>query len=328
MLKDKKEKKFKLFDMNRDGKGVDKIEDRKPTLKFFFVLFWRKFSQILQLNLLMLFQVIPLVVIAGIYFFGTKTPTVTSASFAPLYGMTKILPSPSLTQSLDFLGIQMEVPVFNPWVMITMILLGLFLAITWGWQNVGSTYVLRGLVRGDAVFVFSDYFYAIKRNFKQAFFMGLIDFVFSAVLVIDFLFFYYKTGSFAADFMYFGIFAIALIYIVMRFYIYHLLITFDLSNMKILKNALIFSVLGIKRNLMSGIGIILLLGLHIFLMFWLMPMGIALPLILPFTYVLATIGFITSYAAYPIIDRYMIAPYQTKVETAEDEETASEEEAE
>ncbi len=315
MVKNKKEKKFKLFDMNRDGKGVDKKEDRKPTLKFFFVLWWRKFSQLLQLNLLMLFQIIPLLVIAGIYFMGTKTPTVTSGSFAPLYGMSKILPSsPSLAQSLDFAGIQMEVPVFNPWMMIIMIVLGLFLAITWGWQNVGATYVLRGLVRGDAIFVFSDYFYAIKRNFKQAFFMGLIDFVFSAVLIIDFLFFYYKTGSFGADFMYFAIFAIALIYIVMRFYIYHLLITFDLKNLKILKNALIFSVLGIKRNLMAAIGLVLLFGLHIFLIFWLMPMGIAVPVILPFTYILATIGFITSYAAYPIIDRYMIVPYQTKSE--------------
>ncbi len=311
-MRNKKEKKFKLFDMNRDGKGVYEKENRKPNLKFFFVLWGRKFTQLLQLNLLMLFQIIPLLGIFGIYFLGAKTPTVTSVSFAPLYGMTKILPSPSLAQSLDFAGIQMEVPVFNPWMMITMILLGLFLAITWGWQNVGAKYVLRGLVRGDAVFVFSDYFYAIKRNFKQAFFMGLIDFIFSAVLIVDFLFFYYKTGSFGADFMYFAIFAIALIYIVMRFYIYHLLITFDLSNLKILKNALIFSVLGIRRNLMAGIGLVLLFALHIFLIFWLMPLGISLPLIIPFVYILATIGFITSYAAYPIIDRYMIEPYQTE----------------
>ena len=34
----KKDKKFKLFDMNRDGKGVYEQESRKPTLKFFFHL--------------------------------------------------------------------------------------------------------------------------------------------------------------------------------------------------------------------------------------------------------------------------------------------------
>ena len=29
-------KKFRLFDMNRDGKGVEKDEDRTPNFKFFF----------------------------------------------------------------------------------------------------------------------------------------------------------------------------------------------------------------------------------------------------------------------------------------------------
>ena len=55
-------KKFKLFDSNRDGKGVYEQENRKPTLKFFFILVKRKFTQLLQLNLLMLFMVIPFLV--------------------------------------------------------------------------------------------------------------------------------------------------------------------------------------------------------------------------------------------------------------------------
>ena len=61
-------KKFRLFDMNRDGKGVEKDEDRTPNLKFFFKQFARKFTKILQLNLLMIFQVLPLIVIALSYF--------------------------------------------------------------------------------------------------------------------------------------------------------------------------------------------------------------------------------------------------------------------
>ena len=37
----KKKKKFKLFDMNRDGKGVRKDEDTRPTfLNFFKFLFY------------------------------------------------------------------------------------------------------------------------------------------------------------------------------------------------------------------------------------------------------------------------------------------------
>ncbi len=316
----KKEKKFKLFNMNREGKGVYEVEDRKPTLKFFFILFKRKFTQLLQLNLLMLFMVIPLIVILGLYLGGTKTPSITDAAFVPLYGITKILPSPSLTSLLDLSSIQMDLPVFSPLMNVLIIAMVVFLAVTWGWQNVGATYVLRGLFRGDAVFIFSDYFYAIKRNFKQAFLFGLLDFICSAVLILDFLYFFFRTGgSFGMDFMYFAIFAIGIIYITMRFYMYHLLITFDLTTYKILKNSLIFSVLGIKRNVMAYLGLILLIALHIALIVLLLPMGISIPLVLPLVYILATIGFIVTYAAYPIIDRYMIEPYQNDENSASDD---------
>lgn len=318
--KAKKQKKFKLFDMNRDGKGVYEQESRKPTLKFFFVLLFRKFTQLLQVNLLMLGMVIPLLIIAGMYLLGSKTPSLTDSLYAPLHGMTEILPSPSLTVLTDLAGIQMELPVFSTTMNIVMIVSILFLAVTFGWQNTGSTYVLRGLFRGDAVFVFTDYFYAIKRNWKQAFFLGLMDFIFSAVLIMDFIFFFYRTGTFRMDVMYFLIFAIALIYLAMRFYLYHLLITFNLSNFKILKNSLIFSVLGIKRNVMAVLGIVLLLVIHLFFILWLLPSGITIPLVLPFVYIFAIFGFMTTYAAYPIIDRYMIEPYQASSETSSETE--------
>ena len=314
--------------MNRDGKGVYEVENRKPTLKFFFVLLWRKFSQLLQLNLMMLVQFVPILVILGLYLLGTKTPVVTEAIYVPISGITKISPAPSLTAALDLSSIQMQLPVLSPWMNVLIIVLVLFLALTWGWQSVGATYVLRGLFRGDAVFVFSDYFHAIKKNFKQAFFMGLIDFLLTAVLIIDFIFFYYRTGvSFGMDFMYFAIFAMGLIYIVMRFYIYHLLITFELSNFKIIKNALIFSILGIKRNVMAMLGFVLFLAIHLLLIIFILPLGISIPLVLPLVYIFAIFGFISTYAAYPIIDRYMIQPYEANNSSEEAEEEEYEEEA-
>ncbi len=313
-------KKFKLFDPNRDGKGVYEQENRKPNLKFFFVLTKRKFTQLLQLNLLMLFMIIPFIVILCIYMLGTKTPSLTDPLFVPLQGIETITPSPSLSALTDLVGTQMELPVLNPAMMITIVGMILFLAITWGWQNVGAAYVLRGLFRGDPIFVFSDYFYAIRRNLKQSFFLGLIDFICSAVLIIDFIFFYYRTGSFGNDVMYFMIFALILIYLVMRFYLYQLLITFDLSVFKIIKNALIFSILGIKRNVMGLLGIILLLAIHILLIVIFIPMGVSIPLVLPCVYIFALLAFISVYSAFPIIDRYMIAPYQQNTESLSDEE--------
>ena len=77
-------------------------------------------------------------------------------------------------------------------------------------------------------------------------------------------------------------------------------------------NALIFSVLGFKRNIMGALGILILTAVAVaFLALFAALLGgnIAIPLILPFLYYLSFTAFMSAYAAYPIIDRYMIAPY-------------------
>ena len=66
-MAEKTKKKFKLFDLNKDGKGVDPGEDRTPNLQFFFKQFGRKFTKIISLNILMIFQIIPLIAVAYIY---------------------------------------------------------------------------------------------------------------------------------------------------------------------------------------------------------------------------------------------------------------------
>ncbi len=309
-MKNEKTKKFKLFDFSRDGKGVEEIEDRKPTLKFFFKLLWRKFSQLLQLNLLMLFQIIPLfVIVCVVYVYGAKTALINEALYTPLYGISTVSPSFSGAPLLDLVSNLTDSTVyFTPVMIIVTASMLLLLAITYGWQNVGAAYVLRGLFRGDAVFVFSDFFYGIKRNMKQAFVLGLLDFLFTVVLIIDIIFFTGRSGGLDTV-MYGVIFAIIILYITMRFYMYQLLITFDLKTFKILKNSLIFTALGIKRNLMAFLGFIVLLALHIGLIFLALAYGLTVFIVLPFVYILALVGFIATYAAYPIIDKYMIAPY-------------------
>ena len=312
-MKNEKTKKFKLFNFSRDGKGVEEIEDRKPTLKFFFKLLWRKFSQLLQLNLLMLFQVIPLLVIfCVVYVYGAKTALINDSMYIPLYGIGRISGIFSGIPFLDLVGNITESTVyFTPVMIIVTICMLLFLAITYGWQNVGAAYVLRGLFRGDAVFVFSDFFYGIKKNFKQSFFLGLLDFLFTVVLIIDIMFFAGRSGG-TATVMYGIIFAMIILYITMRFYMYQLLVTFDLSNFKILKNSLIFTALGIKRNLMAFLGLILLFALQIGLIILALMYGLSVFIVLPFVYIMSLVGFIATYAAYPIIDKYMIAPYASE----------------
>ncbi len=305
--------------MNKDGKGVYEEENKKPTFLYFFKLLFRKFSKIVRLNLMLLVQFIPVFVFIYAFIAGTKTPTALESIYAPLYGIAQIVPSASITSLLDIQSLQMGVPVIHPVLMIVLTVLGIITAVTFGWFNTGAAYVLRGLVRGDAVFIWSDFFYAIKRNLKQSFFMGLFDFVCIVILVVDFLHLYNITGSYFNDVMYIMVCAIAIIYICMRFYIYQLLITFDLKNFKILKNSLIFTVLGIKRNIMALLGFVVVIALNIALIFFSISFGFSIPIILPAFYIMALLGFISTYAAYPVIDKYMIAPYASETKAVEEE---------
>ena len=95
----------------------------------------------------------------------------------------------------------------------------------------------------------------------------------------------------------------------MRFYIYLMLINFDLPIRKIFKNALIFTALGFKRNILAALWILIIAVINIALIILLLPANIIVPLILPLVYFAAFALFTSTYAAYPIIKKYMIDPY-------------------
>lgn len=315
---------YNLFNSNRDQDDATE-EDRAPTLRRFFKLLKRKFWKLISLNLMMLPLLLPILIALFLYLGMDKTPTANFTVFPQLFGAGTVHTSTDTTFLLDLFGAQYQIPAYeNTAAYVGMGICIGFLVLTFGWQNIGATYILRGLVRGDPVFLFSDYFYAIKQNWKQGFFLGLIDAAVLFFLGFDFLYFYNQTGSFGMDVMYIAILALAILYFFMRFYIYHLQITFNLNIRKILKNALIFSVLGFKRNLMGALGILLLTAIVIALIALfaaLLGGNIAIPLILPFLYYIAFTAFMAAYAAYPIIDRYMIAPFVQNEADGEADET-------
>ena len=294
---------------NREREDLLEVEDTTPNLKYFFKLFGRRFPRILTLNLMMLFQILPILAAVLVYMWSDTTPTQSSNLFAPLWGVSQISSAPSVSIWLSTLNVQTFVPIQTLPNIIAYVILFVVTAVTWGWQQVGAAYNLRRMVRREPVYLWSDYFYAIKRNFKQALIVGILDFLFLFLLVFDYLYFYMITGSFAVDFMFFAIFALIIIYSIMRFYLYLMLITFDLKTLKLFKNALIFSVLGIKRNVAAFFGIVLIIGINLLLILGGLSIGLATPLILPLFYLLGVSGFITTYAAYPVIKKYMIDPY-------------------
>lgn len=286
-------------------------EDTAPTLGYFFKLLWRKIGKLLSLNLMMMVLYLPIIACVIIYMFSNTIPTVESPLYAPLLGIQIGGGSPMANLLLGAFSRQLNIPVLTAVRKVAVIILLSFTALTWGWQNVGATYNLRSLVRGDSCFLVSDYFYAIRRNLKQAFFFGLLDVAIIVVLAVDFFYFSAMTDIFFFGVLYMIFIVLAVMYTVMRFYIYHMMITFDLSVKKILKNALIFVMLGLKRNIAALVGLALLFGVNIALIILGLSVGFSVPLILPIFYLPALAGFIAAYAAWPNIQRYMIDAYES-----------------
>lgn len=327
--------------MNRDGKGVSKEEvDNTPTFKNFFKSFFRKFNKLLSLNLIMLFRLPYYMLVIGVVCYmlsnvsgifqvvftyiamllGKPVHTVTSPLFGTLSGTYIASGGNAAASTVLFnLGNVIEMPAFSPLFWGIIIGFAVFSVVTWGWQSVGATYVARGLVRGDPVFIISDYFYAIKKNLKQGFFLGLFDISIMSLLIFDFLYLYSTSVGVMSEILLFVVAGMLIMYLIMRKYIYLMLITFDIKITKIFKNALIFTVLGIKRNLVGGAGSLLLMAVNLALGFWALNINFIVPLMLPLLYYMGTSLYISAYSSYPVIDKYMIAPYK-KPEPEEPEE--------
>ena len=312
-------KKFKLFDMNRDGKGVDPGEDTTPNLKFFFKLLWRKLSKIITLNMLAIVQILPLLACLYLYFIATPTtPTQYFPEYAALYGMQEAASSATSSLGVSLFSFQHPLPTYNTYIYWVIGALLLFQVVTYGWQKVGVIYVTRGLVRGDSVFVWSDYFYAIKKNLKQGFILGLIDCIAMFALAFDIYYFYTSPQTGMNNFMYVLTIALIVLYIIFRFYVYLMAVTFDMKIGKIFKNALIFIVLGIKRNIMALLGLAILTAFAVLLVVLFLPMGLGVTIVLPLIYYLGVCAFIYTYAAYPVIKKYMIDPVEPTAPTEEE----------
>jgi len=306
-----KKKRFNPFARSeKETEGVSKEEEQiweNPTLKNFFKFVGRKLNPILSVNLMMIFGNFPiffaLFALSGYASIHSTSPYF--SVYAPLRGVLYYDHTPAAAALQNIFGMQADIAVFSTvdWVFLALSALVIF---TVGPVSVGCTYIMRNLFRGEGIFFFHDFFYAIKRNLRQSILYGILDTAILGLLVYDIVFFNLNYGiSTPMNMMFFAAIFMVILYIMMRPYIYLMLVTFDLSIFKMFKNALLFTVLGIKRNIMSLLGIVVLGLLEFFLLGFYFPLGV----ILPFVCLIALGMAMQVYAAYPKIKEIMIDPY-------------------
>ncbi|PKM61224.1 MAG: hypothetical protein CVU97_07330 [Firmicutes bacterium HGW-Firmicutes-21] len=294
---------------NKYNIGVTKEEiDQSKDMGagYFFKLFRRSFSKLTALNLVFLLCNFPIFfLLYGISGnLNTTVNTPTSPLFAQLYGIMQYEQNP-LTAALNgVIGNSTELSVVSVASRI-LIYFGYALIITVGLSSVGMFYVLRNMVRSEYVSVWHDFFATIKKNLKQGIIIGILDSLIILLLGYDILIYGANTDNFLMSVFYFAVIIFSFIYFIMRYYIYTILVTFDLPIKKIYKNAFLLAVLGIKRNIIAILATVVVALISIYIFILLPTVG----LLLVFIFSLSVVGFIGAYCTYPNIKRYMIDPY-------------------
>ena len=268
---------------SRSGKGVAKDAPEKKRFILFFEILWRKLWQIIGLNILYFIIVLPLM--AYVIVFIMQSVGIQASDLA---GNTLFM----------IFGYILNLPPFFMW------LVGAS-AILYGPATCGLTYILRNYTRQEHAWTFSDFFERAKQNFKQGLLAGVIDI---ALVLSCSMYVAMDTSALGSGQWYLVAFKyialiVFVIYFIMRFYIYTLIVTFDMSFKAIIKNAWIFVILGFFRNLCSVFFIVLSLATSV---------GYMLAFFGLFT--LAFCRYIAVFNSYPVIEQYMLQPIRRKQE--------------
>ena len=185
-MKKDNNKRLRLFDITRDGKGLSKnSQDKIGGLKRFFISFKDNFGKIMSVNILMVLGNFPLVFLIATLSGMTKLQG-TMPSFDVFQNLAGYFANstPSAHSMVLFAHEGLQTVIYKPttttYIFYAIAAITLF---TFGLVNVGSAYILRNIAKGEPVFVWSDFWYAVKRNWKQALPFGALDAGINVLLV-------------------------------------------------------------------------------------------------------------------------------------------------
>lgn len=304
----------------KPGKGVQKKDVSEHFgIKRFFVTFGDKFWRLVVLNLLFFLVNCPIFALfarlAGVGGVPYQAPV--NVLFQPLAGVLRHGANPALSALSGVLGIQVEhgYPTAISHILTAVGLLSIF---TFGLSSAAMTYVQRNFVRRQPVDVAEDFFSCIKRNFKQALLLGMLDLAVLFVIAFDLVSYFYSNQNFGMLLLMYLTGFLSILYFLMRPYLYLMCVTFDLKIKKIFKNACILAVSGIWRNLLCGFFALLVPILNVVVFGFVPSLGVGML----FIFTVSIAWFFQVYGAWPVIKKHMIDPYyEEKTETEPEKET-------
>ncbi len=254
------------------GKGLSPEEAEKRT---YFGILWRKLWKITGVNLIfILVNLIQIaMLIAMILPFFTTADSGTSAQLGEYL--------------MQILNGKRLIPIY---LVIPFMLMGPSYA--------GINHVCRSFAKQEPAFIWNDFIRAVKENIRQSLFAGII------ISLV-----YYVYLNTALIYLNSGINLILAMVLVINlglfitlatFYVYPLMITFDMKLVKIFKNSFILAIFNLPQNLAALAAILAVNGILL--------MTFPVSGWIPFTifFLIAWAAYTTSYVTWNAIDKFLI----------------------
>ena len=175
--------------------------------------------------------------------------------------------------------------------------------VTIGPATAGFTKIMRNFAREEHAFLWGDFIETFKKNFKQAFLFSVIDLLVYGFLILDFFALQAVTNRLMMIISMAAIFLTLTVWTFMHYYIYSMMITFDLTLRQLLKNAFIFCWAGFIRNLCLTVILVLVTVLAV------QYLNILFLLFLVVTLYFSFCGFLINFMVNPLIKKHMIDGY-------------------
>lgn len=259
-------------DYESRGAGIAKNAPKKKGLRLFSEIFFRKFWKLIQVNMLYFVFFIPVFLILA------------SLSFIP-----------NGVVSLICAGLSLVLFVVNI-----------------GPATAGMTKIMRNYVLEKHSFIVNDFFKAFKANFKKASFIGFIDCFIILSVYASFLVYPILAEQAGTKLMYIPMvitFSLAIVIMMMNYYIFLMLIATNLSLKNLIKNSFALAFVALKQNIITFI-ITAVATVGMFLLYiYMRPLFLMLIPFMPISFV----WFATCFNSYPMIQKFVINPYYASI---------------
>ncbi len=281
-----------LFKKVSDGnfREIRPDDPEKKGVKLYFELIKRKFWNYIKLNLLYFVLSLPTLALYSVViamfvmpnFLGILAPSETATDFSAT------MADGQLILFFSCLGAVLLVTFFGG---------GLFSA--------GYNYILRNYVRQENAYIVSDLFGQTKKNFGQALFVSVIDFIVVSVGMFS-ISYYFKEMVITRSPLFIFAFALLvfafLLYVAMHTYMWTLMVTFKVSLKQIYKNSFMLTVGTASRSVVYMLAVALFIIVSTALLLYFQVIVFALFAIM----FMALFNLAGQVFSYPVIKKYMI----------------------